>query len=84
MRMAVIRSVSRPIHNSSFALYHHEPHMGRVEYQIWADYGTTTPVFIGTYDGVPVVWIYERPSLSALQRGSTPQRASPETSQAKD
>jgi hypothetical protein len=50
------------IHDSSLALYHHEPHMGRVEYQIWVDYGTTTPSQIATYDGVPVAWAYERPS----------------------
>jgi hypothetical protein len=49
------------IHDSMFALYHHEPHMGRVEYQIWIDYGTSTPVEIGVFDGVPVVWVYERP-----------------------
>lgn len=49
------------IHASQLALYHHEPHMGRVEYQIWVDYGTTTPALIATYDGVPITWVYERP-----------------------
>ncbi len=49
------------IHQSRVALYHHEPHMGRVEYQIWVDYGTTVPSTIVCYDGVPVVWVYERP-----------------------
>jgi 4-amino-4-deoxy-L-arabinose transferase-like glycosyltransferase len=43
------------------ALYHHEPHMGRVEGQIWIAYGTTTPVAIITHDGVPVAWLYRRP-----------------------
>jgi 4-amino-4-deoxy-L-arabinose transferase-like glycosyltransferase len=51
---------------SSFALYHHEPHMGKVEFQTWVAYGTTTPVFIGAYDGVPVIWVYARPD--AMQR----------------
>ncbi|MEB2310241.1 MAG: glycosyltransferase family 39 protein [Sorangiineae bacterium] len=46
---------------SDFALYHHEPHMGRVDYQIWVDYGTVRPLAVGAYDGVPVVWLYERP-----------------------
>ncbi len=46
---------------SDLALYHHEPHMERVEYEIWAAYGTSTPVAIGEYEGVPVVWMYERP-----------------------
>jgi len=48
------------IHHSNLALYHHEPHMGRVEYQIWSDYGTLVPSYIVGYDGVPVVWVYER------------------------
>jgi hypothetical protein len=52
---------SLDIHASDYALYHHEPHMGRVEYQIWVDYGTTAPAEIGSYDGVPVVWVYARP-----------------------
>jgi hypothetical protein len=49
------------IAGSDFALYHHEPHMARVEQQIWVDYGTVRPVHVATYDGVPVVWVYERP-----------------------
>jgi len=46
--------------DSDLAVYHHEPHMERVEYQIWAAYGTSTPVAIGSYEGVPVVWLFER------------------------
>jgi hypothetical protein len=49
------------IEGSQFALYHHEPHMGRVEYQIWVAYGTVQPAYIGAYDGVPVIWVYRRP-----------------------
>ncbi len=52
---------SLDIATSSFALYHHEPHMGRVEYQIWVDYGTTAPAKVGAYDGVPVIWVFQRP-----------------------
>jgi hypothetical protein len=52
---------SLAIHLSQFALYHHEPHMRRVEYQIWIDYGTAEPAAMGVYDGVPVVWAYARP-----------------------
>lgn len=48
------------IHQSSLALYHHEQHMSAVEYQIWVDYDTVVPARIETYDGVPVVWVYER------------------------
>jgi len=49
------------ITNSDEALYHYEPHMGRVEYQIWQAYGTTTPKSVATYHGVPVLWLYVRP-----------------------
>jgi 4-amino-4-deoxy-L-arabinose transferase-like glycosyltransferase len=52
---------SLAIHGSSVALYHHEPHMHRVEYQVWVDYGSVAPAHVGTYDGVPVVWVYLRP-----------------------
>jgi 4-amino-4-deoxy-L-arabinose transferase-like glycosyltransferase len=46
---------------SDLAIYHHEQHMARVEYQIWVDYGTVKPLHIGAFDGVPVVWLYKRP-----------------------
>lgn len=43
------------------AIYHHEQHMARVEYQMWVDYGTVSPAKIGANDGVPIVWVYLRP-----------------------
>jgi hypothetical protein len=45
---------------SDVALYHHEPHMSRVEHQIWATYGTISPEAITTFDGVPIAWAYLR------------------------
>jgi 4-amino-4-deoxy-L-arabinose transferase-like glycosyltransferase len=48
------------IHQSDFALYHHEQHMAPVEFQIWVNYETVVPARIETLDGVPVVWVYER------------------------
>jgi 4-amino-4-deoxy-L-arabinose transferase-like glycosyltransferase len=45
---------------SSLALHHHEPHMRRVEYQIWTEYGHDAPAAVKTYDGVPIVWLYTR------------------------
>ncbi len=48
------------IHQSQLGLYHHEAHMRRVEYQIWVDYETAAPAALGIYDGVPIVWVYER------------------------
>ena len=49
------------IQGSTFALYHHEEHMETVEYQIWTAYGTATPVHIGAYDGVPIIYVYAKP-----------------------
>lgn len=49
---------------SQFALYHHEQHMSRVEHMIWVDYQTTTPRHVADFDGVPVIWVYERPSVA--------------------
>jgi len=48
------------IAGSEVALYHHEPHMRRVEHQIWVTYGTVAPAVVGAYQGVPVVWLYTR------------------------
>jgi hypothetical protein len=60
-----LRSDLRPwttVAGSDLALYHHEQHMSRVEHMIWVDYGTVAPARIAGLDGVPVVWLYERPS----------------------
>ena len=51
-------SLSLP--GSALALLHYEPHMRRVEYQIWVDYGHDAPAAIKAYDGVPIVWLYAR------------------------
>jgi 4-amino-4-deoxy-L-arabinose transferase-like glycosyltransferase len=51
------------IEQSDFALYHHEEHMEGVEYQIWGAYGTASPVHVGTYDGVPVIYVFKRPRM---------------------
>jgi 4-amino-4-deoxy-L-arabinose transferase-like glycosyltransferase len=48
------------ISGSNLALYHHEPHMHRVEYETWVDYGHDAPADVATFDGVPVVWVYAR------------------------
>jgi len=45
---------------SDVALYHYEPHMSRVEQQIWLEYGSVAPDAIATFDGVPVAWAYLR------------------------
>ena len=45
---------------STLALFHFEPHMRRVEYQTWVEYGHAAPVAIKAYDGVPIVWLHAR------------------------
>ena len=45
---------------SSLALLHYEPHMRRVEYQTWVEYGHDAPAAVKTYEGVPIVWLYTR------------------------
>jgi hypothetical protein len=63
-RDGTLRKGLRPqlgVAGSMIGLYHHEQHMARVEHQIWVDYGTVKPAHIGAFNGVPVVWIYERP-----------------------
>ncbi len=59
-----LRSDIKPwgtVSGSSFALYHHEQHMTRVEHMTWVDYGTTAPAHVATFDGVPMIWVYRRP-----------------------
>ena len=51
---------SLAIPGSALALYQHEPHMHRVEYETWVDYGHAAPAAVGSFDGVPVVWVYAR------------------------
>ncbi|MDD5307741.1 MAG: glycosyltransferase family 39 protein [Deltaproteobacteria bacterium] len=53
---------STDVRRSSFALLHHELHMIRNEAWIWNDYGTIVPAHVLTYQGVPIVSVYERPS----------------------
>lgn len=60
------------VHGSKWALYHHEQHMSRVEFMTWVDYGTVTPAQIGSYDGVPVVWVYQRPDVEAAVTAPDP------------
>jgi 4-amino-4-deoxy-L-arabinose transferase-like glycosyltransferase len=45
---------------SDLALFHFEPHMSRVEHQIWVDYGSLSPDAIAAFDGVPIAWAYLR------------------------
>jgi len=55
------------LHASKLALYHHEPHMRRVEFETWVLYGTVAPVAMAVYDGVPIAWLYERPLVRSSE-----------------
>lgn len=61
------------LERSELALYHHEPHMRRVEAQIWALYGTTAPESVALHDGVPVAWVYARRARSQSSGASSTQ-----------
>ena len=68
---------SLSIAGSAAALYHHEPHMGRVEYQVWVNYGTTRPSYLGLHDGVPIVWVYLRPLVPVGESPTQVRRPAP-------
>jgi hypothetical protein len=57
------------IADADYALVHHELHFLDVEVQIWSTYGTTQPAYVLSYDGVPIVSVYENP-----RRRGSPQR----------
>ncbi|MCP4678911.1 MAG: phospholipid carrier-dependent glycosyltransferase [Deltaproteobacteria bacterium] len=46
---------------ASYALMHHELHMVRNEAWVWNAFKVIAPVHVLTYQGVPIVSIYERP-----------------------
>lgn len=47
--------------SADYAIVHHEEHFNIVDFQIWEAYGRVDPVFVLTYDGVPIVSVYENP-----------------------
>jgi 4-amino-4-deoxy-L-arabinose transferase-like glycosyltransferase len=54
----------RPAANLSdadYVLVHLEHHMVEVDFQAWQAFGSVQPVHVLTYDGVPILTIYENP-----------------------
>ncbi|MEM9493789.1 MAG: hypothetical protein AAGC55_31875, partial [Myxococcota bacterium] len=51
----------RGVRRSKLALVVHEKHFVRHDYMIWAEYGTVQPVYVLTFQGVPIVSVYARP-----------------------
>ena len=47
--------------SADFALVHHEAHFDEVDFQAWMAYGHVQPAYVLTYDGVPIISVYENP-----------------------
>lgn len=60
------------IASADYALVHHEHHFAEVDHQIWSTWGTTRPVHVLAYDGVPIISVYANPSSPAQVRVSFP------------
>jgi hypothetical protein len=61
-----IRSTN-DVASADYAIVHHEHHMAEVDYEIWTLFGTTQPVHVLTYDGVPIISVYENPRHAAAR-----------------
>lgn len=55
-----LRGVGSPA-EAEISIVHHEQHINEVDYNIWTEYGTTTPEYVLTHDGVPIISVYRRP-----------------------
>ena len=56
---------SGSMQSADYAIVHHEDHFVEVDYQIWQSFGRVDPVYVLTYDGVPIISVYENPRLTA-------------------
>jgi len=61
-----LRGVGSPA-EAEFSIVHHEQHINEVDYNIWTEYGSTSPEYVLEHDGVPIVSVYRRPQ--GMQRG---------------
>jgi 4-amino-4-deoxy-L-arabinose transferase-like glycosyltransferase len=59
-RLPLLRGVGSPA-EAELSIVHHEQHMNEVDYNIWTEYGTSTPAYVLTHDGVPIITVYRRP-----------------------
>jgi len=58
------------IADADYALVHHEKHFLDVDVQIWSTYGSVQPAYVLTYDGVPIISVYENPRHKAARLAS--------------
>jgi hypothetical protein len=54
-----IRGVGTPS-EAMFSIVHHELHMAEIDYNIWVEYNHSTPDYVLTHDGVPIISVYRR------------------------
>jgi 4-amino-4-deoxy-L-arabinose transferase-like glycosyltransferase len=50
---------------ADYVLVHHEKHFLEVDLQAWVAHGSVAPAHVLTYDGVPIISIYEHPRRRA-------------------
>ena len=53
--------VAANLSEADYVLVHHEKHMVEVDFQAWQAFGSVQPAHVLTYDGVPIVTVYEHP-----------------------
>ena len=61
--LPTIRGTFDLVH-ADYAMVHIEHHFVEVDYQAWAAFGTPKLVHVLTYDGVPIINVYENPRRS--------------------
>lgn len=54
-----LRGVGSPA-EANYSIVHHEQHMNEVDYNIWTEYRSSTPDYVLTHDGVPIITVYRR------------------------
>jgi 4-amino-4-deoxy-L-arabinose transferase-like glycosyltransferase len=50
---------ARSMTDADLVLVHHEPHFNEVDFQAWMAFDDVQPVHVLTYDGVPLISVYE-------------------------
>ena len=58
-RLPTLRGVSSPA-EAELSIVHHEQHMNEVDYNIWTEYRSSTPAYVLTHDGFPIITVYRR------------------------
>jgi hypothetical protein len=59
--------VSGNLSEADYVLVQHEHHMAEVDFQAWQLFGSVQPVHVLTYDGVPIISVYEHPRRRAAR-----------------